>query len=87
MALSGMLFEAISQCQRLERICLIAKHSVFQAPDVMKMAEKVCVYRDLILCVRKSIGQGKSVFFMIRRRCESQLNLELLSPSTTFPLL
>ena len=41
MALSRAFFEALSQCKRLERLCLIAKNSVYNSQDVSRMVDQV----------------------------------------------
>ena len=61
MALSRAFFEALSQCKRLERLCLIAKNSVYNSQDVSRMVDQVgagsgegnhvyshwlCIYQD-----------------------------------------
>ena len=44
MTLNQSLFQAISCCTMLQRLCIIAKRSDFQAKDVQQLMENVCNY-------------------------------------------
>jgi len=41
LALNAGLFDGLCHCTSLQRLCVIAKHSSYQSPDVTRLMEQV----------------------------------------------